>query len=115
MTSLDGTVRNPSAPADWRSRAACRDADPDLFFPEGTAGPALQTAERAKRLCGACPVQARCLDWALDHHAAFGIWGGLTEGERRELRHALARTPYQRGSQAYPRPRQGDTRARPER
>ncbi len=114
MTSLGGIVRNLSGPADWRSRAACRDADPDLFFPEGTAGPALQTAERAKRLCGTCPVQARCLDWALKHHAAFGIWGGLTEGERRELRHALAGTPYQRGSQAYTRARQGDTRARPE-
>ena len=95
-------MRNLSALVDWRSRAACRDADPDLFFPEGTTGPALQTADRARRLCKTCPVQARCLDWALDHHAAFGIWGGLTEDERRDLRHALARTPYQRGRQACP-------------
>jgi WhiB family redox-sensing transcriptional regulator len=88
-------MRNLSGLADWRSRAACRDADPDLFFPEGAAGPALRTAEQAKRLCETCPVQVRCLDWALDHHAAFGIWGGLTEGERRDLRHALTRTPYE--------------------
>jgi WhiB family transcriptional regulator, redox-sensing transcriptional regulator len=88
-----------SGPADWRLHAACRHADPELFFPEGTGGPALLTVDRAKHLCGGCPVQSRCLDWAMDHHAAFGIWGGRTEAERRDLRHALTRTPYQRGSQ----------------
>jgi WhiB family redox-sensing transcriptional regulator len=92
-------IRSTRGPADWRSHAACRHADPDLFFPEGTAGPTLLAVDRAKRLCETCPVQSRCLDWALDHHAAFGIWGGLTEGERRDLRHALARLPRQRGSQ----------------
>ena len=74
---------------DWRVCAACRYMDPELFFPEGTAGPALQATDKAKRICGTCPVQARCLLWALDHNAAFGIWGGLTEDERRRLRHAL--------------------------
>jgi WhiB family redox-sensing transcriptional regulator len=92
-------VSNLSGLVDWRVRAACRDADPDLFFPEGTAGPVLQTVDRAKRVCETCPVQVRCLDWALDHHAAFGIWGGLTEGERRDLRYALTRMPRPRGSQ----------------
>lgn len=79
--------------AQWRVRAACRQTDPDLFFPEGTAGPALRSADEAKQLCGRCPVQARCLSWALDHGAVFGIWGGLTEAERRDLRRALAATP----------------------
>jgi WhiB family redox-sensing transcriptional regulator len=80
---------------DWRMRAACRHMNPDLFFPEGTKGPALQATDLAKRICGTCPVQASCLKWALDHGAGFGIWGGLTEGERRELRLSLlqARKP----------------------
>jgi WhiB family redox-sensing transcriptional regulator len=87
----------------WRVWAACRQTDPELFFPEGIAGPALRTAEQAKQICGRCLVQARCLNWALDHEAAFGIWGGLTEGERRDLRRTLAGVPRQvapqRGSQ----------------
>lgn len=76
----------------WRSKAACRDVDPELFFPEGSAGPALQAAKLAKQICDRCPVQARCLFWALDHSTAFGIWGGYTGEERRELRDALARS-----------------------
>jgi WhiB family redox-sensing transcriptional regulator len=75
---------------DWRTHAACRHIDPELFFPEGTTGPALEAASRAKRICARCPVQARCLNWALDHATAFGIWGGLGESERRDLRHSLA-------------------------
>jgi len=81
-----------SGQMDWRRRAACRNADPELFFPEGAAGPALRAINQAKRVCGACPVRARCLDWALDHGAAFGIWGGRTEDERRAARRAVART-----------------------
>jgi WhiB family redox-sensing transcriptional regulator len=67
---------------DWRTLAACRGTDPELFFPEGVKGPALQAAARAKWICAACPVQAQCLDWAATHGAAFGIWGGRTEQER---------------------------------
>jgi len=82
---------------DWRSQAACRGIDPDLFFPEGSAGPALQAAAVAKRICGACPVQARCLRWALDHGVGFGIWGGHTENERRELGNVPAQSRQGRG------------------
>lgn len=78
-----------SEPEDWRLRAACRHMNPELFFPEGTAGRALDAAVLAKRICGTCPVRAQCLDWAVDHSAAFGIWGGLSETERRDLRHPL--------------------------
>jgi WhiB family transcriptional regulator, redox-sensing transcriptional regulator len=73
----------------WRDRAACRGAETEMFFPDGTAGPALRDIERAKRICGGCPVRARCLDWAVDHGAAFGIWGGFTEDERRAIRGTL--------------------------
>lgn len=70
----------------WRARAACRDHDPELFFPEGTAGPALGQAEEAKLICVPCPVRAQCLRFALLHGLGFGIWGGLTAAERRDLR-----------------------------
>jgi WhiB family transcriptional regulator, redox-sensing transcriptional regulator len=69
-----------------RVHAACRNADPGLFFPEVAAGPALEAAEQAKRVCRMCPVRARCLEWALGNGAAFGIWGGRTPDERRAVR-----------------------------
>jgi WhiB family redox-sensing transcriptional regulator len=70
----------------WRNRAACRTEDPELFFPVSDVGPgAAQTAE-AKAVCAHCPVQAKCLDWALEAGLDFGVFGGTTEGERRALR-----------------------------
>jgi WhiB family transcriptional regulator, redox-sensing transcriptional regulator len=77
--------------ADWRDDAACLHADPDLFFPVGTIGPALDQVDEAKRICQACPVQQRCLAWALDLHLVSGIWGGATEDERRAIRRAARR------------------------
>ena len=71
---------------DWRDDAACRDADADLFFPVGTMGPALRQIDEAKRICRACPAQAACLAWAIDHGITSGVWGGTTEDERRALR-----------------------------
>ncbi|WP_309235724.1 WhiB family transcriptional regulator [Streptomyces sp. TRM64462] len=76
---------------DWRQAAACRDADMDLFFPVGTSGPAVMQAEEAKRVCAGCPVQQRCLRWALDTGQDHGVWGGTTENERRTLRRRAAR------------------------
>src|SRR5690348_7777720 len=70
---------------DWRDGAVCRHHDPELFFPEGTAGPALRQADQAKRVCQSCPVRTPCLDFALRHGLAFGIWGGATEEERRDI------------------------------
>jgi WhiB family redox-sensing transcriptional regulator len=80
-----------TAGTNWRDDAACLDADPDLFFPVGTTGPALDQTDQAKRICQACPVRKRCLAWALELGAAAGIWGGTTEDERRALRRAAAR------------------------
>ena len=70
---------------DWRHRAACRDEDPELFFPIGTDGPALAQVEQAKAVCRRCHVQADCLQWSLDAREQHGIWGGTTPQERAEL------------------------------
>ena len=75
-----------TARANWRDDAACRDADPDLFFPIGTAGPALRQIGAAKRICRTCPAQARCLAWALDNRVIDGVWGGTTGEERHAMR-----------------------------
>lgn len=75
----------------WREHAACRGENPELFFPIGTSGPALQQIEQAKAICGRCPVVAQCLAAALDHGEDAGIWGGLTAEERRVVRQARAR------------------------
>ena len=66
---------------DWRNYAACRDVDPDLFFPLGTSGASLPQIEKARQICRACPVSAPCR-WALDIGDAGG-WGGTTQDERR--------------------------------
>ena len=71
---------------DWRDQAACRDTDPDLFFPIGTTGPAIEQIESAKAVCLACDAQSSCLDFALATNQESGIWGGTSEEERRKLR-----------------------------
>ena len=76
----------------WHENVACRDADPDLFFPIGTTGAALRQVEEAKRICRVCPVQVQCLDWALENGVTDGLWGGATPEERRVIR-SLSRKP----------------------
>lgn len=71
---------------DWRERAACRHSDPDLFFPVGDTGPAVDHAEAAKAVCRQCPVRVDCLEYALTSNQDAGVWGGATEEERRKLR-----------------------------
>ena len=75
---------------EWRRTAACRDTDPDLFFPVGTTGYALVQIDRAKEVCGECPVKVDCLDYALETNQDSGIWGGTSEEERRTLRRRIA-------------------------
>jgi WhiB family redox-sensing transcriptional regulator len=70
---------------DWRHDAACRDKDPELFFPVGTSGPAILQTARAKAVCWGCPVRSQCLTWALNSGQDAGVWGGKSEDERREL------------------------------
>jgi WhiB family transcriptional regulator, redox-sensing transcriptional regulator len=64
---------------DWLSEAACRDTQPDELFVPGAA------QNRAKAVCFGCPVRTECLADALDNRTEFGIWGGMTERERRAL------------------------------
>jgi WhiB family transcriptional regulator, redox-sensing transcriptional regulator len=86
--ATEGDAVNGDSP--WRQAAACRDIDPDLFFPIGAAGSgaAAQIAE-AKRICWTCPVRTPCLGWAIKHYQDYGIWGGMTERERQALRAAI--------------------------
>ncbi|MFF7250015.1 WhiB family transcriptional regulator [Embleya sp. NPDC008237] len=76
---------------DWRHVAACRDEDPELFFPIGNTGPALLQIEEAKAVCRRCPVMEICLGWALESGQDAGVWGGLSEDERRALKRRAAR------------------------
>ena len=71
---------------DWREHALCRDTSPELFFPIGTTGMALEQIAAAKAICAQCQAAPECLEFALMTNQDSGIWGGLTEDERRQLR-----------------------------
>jgi WhiB family transcriptional regulator, redox-sensing transcriptional regulator len=86
VTARPPRHRTPAPPvvrlwAGWRYRAACRGADLDLFFP-GRG----ESAEPARQICAVCPVRQPCLDYALSRGIVHGIWGGLSERDRRALR-----------------------------
>lgn len=65
----------------WKTDAACRGMDPALFFPQRG-----EVVAAAKAVCGGCDVQAECLAYAMNNHENFGVWGGMSEHERRRLR-----------------------------
>ncbi|MSW60826.1 MAG: hypothetical protein F2823_02755, partial [Actinobacteria bacterium] len=69
----------------WQERANCLGVDPDLFFPERGA-----STREAKGVCKGCEVRLECLEYALAHGEKFGIWGGLSERERRRVRRERA-------------------------
>ena len=72
----------------WRALSACRDTDPDLFFPVGTTGLALEQIAAAKAVCDTCEAKRECLEFALSTNQDSGVWGGTSEEERRKLRRA---------------------------
>ncbi|MEV5124600.1 WhiB family transcriptional regulator [Streptomyces decoyicus] len=76
---------------DWRHDAVCREVDPEIFFPVGNTGPALLQIEEAKAVCHRCPVMGQCLQWALESRQDAGVWGGMSEDERRAMRRRAAR------------------------
>jgi WhiB family redox-sensing transcriptional regulator len=78
-------MRSEPATADWRHASACLDEDPELFFPIGNTGPALLQIAEAKAVCRGCPVLEKCLSWALETGQDAGVWGGLSEDERRAM------------------------------
>jgi WhiB family transcriptional regulator, redox-sensing transcriptional regulator len=77
FTVIEGGVEEP----EWQERALCAQTDPEAFFPEKGG-----STREAKRICSGCDVRAECLEYALAHDERFGIWGGLSERERRRLR-----------------------------
>ena len=68
-------------PLAWQSESLCAQTDPEAFFPEKGG-----STRDAKKICGSCEVRAECLEYALQNAERFGIWGGLSERERRKLR-----------------------------
>jgi len=70
-------------PLAWQTDALCAQTDPEAFFPEKGG-----STRDAKKICTTCEVKAQCLDYALHNDERFGIWGGLSERERRRLRRA---------------------------
>lgn len=66
---------------DWQKEALCRQTDPEVFFPEKGG-----STREAKKICHGCEVRLKCLQYALDGDERFGIWGGLSERERRKLK-----------------------------
>jgi len=90
VSNLASSLALAAAADTWRDHALCRDTDPDLFFPVGTTGQALVSIDHAKRVCAACTVSVECLDFALDTNQDSGIWGGLSEEERRVIRRRRA-------------------------
>ena len=76
----------------WREMAGCRDADPDLFFPNGIGMASQVQSDRAKAVCHGCLVVDRCLAFALRSGQDEGIWGGLTPEERQQSRRSLGQS-----------------------
>jgi WhiB family redox-sensing transcriptional regulator len=97
-TALFGVRRSNYVPIptkeitmDWRDKSACLTVDPELFFPVGNTGPALDQIEKAKQVCAQCPVIENCLQYAMETNQDSGVWGGLSEDERRALKRRAAR------------------------
>jgi WhiB family redox-sensing transcriptional regulator len=78
--SADAELDNPLS---WQSDSLCAQTDPEAFFPEKGG-----STRDAKKICTSCEVKAQCLEYALQNDERFGIWGGLSERERRRLRRA---------------------------
>lgn len=84
------STQSERPPSGWRGKAACLDEDPELFFPIGITKPALDQTDRAKTVCARCSVRLQCLQWALATGQDVGVWGGLSEDERRAMRRSRA-------------------------
>lgn len=76
---------NLPRPAHWTEGAACREAPPEVFYPEGDAGAVFVMTQEAKRWCARCGVQEACLEDAMARGERWGVWGGLGERERRAI------------------------------
>ncbi|PMC76528.1 MULTISPECIES: WhiB family transcriptional regulator [unclassified Brachybacterium] len=82
LTLLDLTIQDSEdAELSWHERALCAQTDPEAFFPEKGG-----STREAKKVCVSCEVRQECLEYALENDERFGIWGGLSERERRKLK-----------------------------
>jgi WhiB family transcriptional regulator, redox-sensing transcriptional regulator len=97
-------------PTDWRSLGACRQEDPELFFPVAQTGPGLVQLDQARAICARCEVRAECLDFALETVQDHGVWGGKSEDERRALRRARLRGSRSARAARQARPQAGRSR-----
>jgi WhiB family transcriptional regulator, redox-sensing transcriptional regulator len=87
VTRPDRSVIPANAPPrSWLDLAACREVDPEIFFPISTTGAAIGQVREAQAICARCPVTAECLDWAQRMGPDYGVWGGTIPDERRALR-----------------------------
>jgi len=85
VLSLIAGLSDPSdVEEQWQDRALCAQTDPEAFFPEKGG-----STREAKRICMGCEVKDECLEYALAHDERFGIWGGLSERERRRLKRGI--------------------------
>ena len=75
----------------WQNQAACLTENPDIFFPIGTSEAAMSKLEKAKQVCAGCAVRNPCLEWAITTGIDHGVWGGLSEEERRIHKRRTAR------------------------
>ncbi|GGU62132.1 WhiB family transcriptional regulator [Streptomyces lavendofoliae] len=78
-------VRLEPESSDWRARSGCRGIDTDMFFPVGSGAEVQAQTRYAKKVCGQCPVLKKCRSWALDSGQEGGIFGGMTERERKRV------------------------------
>jgi WhiB family transcriptional regulator, redox-sensing transcriptional regulator len=74
------------ASTEWMTQGECNYYDSSLFSPDGNSAKYLPMIALSKAVCGECPVQQRCLQWAVDEHEYYGTWGGQTEWERKAAR-----------------------------
>nr|WP_020670494.1 WhiB family transcriptional regulator [Amycolatopsis nigrescens] len=81
LGELTDLFDDPAEEQEWQERALCAQTDPEAFFPEKGG-----STREAKRICLGCEVKDECLEYALAHDERFGIWGGLSERERRKLK-----------------------------
>jgi WhiB family redox-sensing transcriptional regulator len=71
---------------EWREQAECLEVDPELFFPLTVSGPSTWQTAAAVEVCNRCAVRTKCLDWALANDVHHGVWGGVSEEQRRAMR-----------------------------
>ena len=81
---MGGETTDEASEMSWQERSLCAQTDPEAFFPEKGG-----STREAKKVCVGCEVRQECLEYALEHDERFGIWGGLSERERRKLKKRL--------------------------